>query len=669
MIPRISSRSRRTAAYSIVAISVIVTGYLSGVRVGPLFDAEGSKGALAILRGFVNPDLSSDFLWRIAKLSVESLLIGLLATTLAVLLGAGLALIIIKVPKLQDSPERAPFRDAAGALIRFVVRILLAIFRSIPDIVWAFLFVRMFGLGPGAAVMAITIATGGVFGKLFAELAEVVEPESIRAMRRLGVGRLGILIHGVLPQVWRQWVGYAFYRLECSVRSASILGIVGAGGLGSEIALGVRYFDFEKLATALLAVLAFVIAIELISSFLRRRPFKWTIYLALIGSVVALVRLDIPWRELTLSNFIPAWLTQGGGAPTGELLWKGIKLALQTAAMAWCATWVAALIALPLSPLTASALSMRGRKEALKGKIGFARVGTWLGAALVRLFVQGCRAMPELTLALIFVVWVGPGPFAGVLAICIHTIGVLGRLYSDVYEEVEPSSVSALSNTGSSRFGVWLYSIFPQAAPRLLAFTLYRFEVNVRATAMVGFVGAGGIGDSIDTAISLFHGHDLVLLLAILFGLVVTLDFFGDRVRHRILTNRFKPITNAAAPPRGATAALPGTQRRRRARRYARAKGVLFRQRGGGAFEHGTIRSVSAVGVFIETMTPCMKDTVIELGVRPPPSADGEVQRPDPNSISLGRVVYTRNDEVPGMGVELLDPMHDIAPPAVAEEP
>ncbi|MBA3395926.1 MAG: ABC transporter permease subunit [Deltaproteobacteria bacterium] len=644
-----------------MVVSVIVTAHLSGVRIGPLFDAEGSKSALAILRAFASPDLSSEFLWRIAKLSVESLLIGLLATTLAVLLGAGMALLIIKVPTLRDSPERAPFWNAAGTLIRFVFRTILAVFRSVPDIVWAFLFVRMFGLGPGAAVMAIMISTGGVFGKLFAELAEAVEPESIRAMRRLGVGRFGILIHGVLPQVWRQWVGYAFYRLECSVRSASILGIVGAGGLGSEIALGVRYFEFEKLATALLAVLFFVIAIELASSFLRRKSFKWTIWLALGGSVVALVKLDIPWSEFTFANFIPKWLTEGGGAPTGELVWKGIKLALQTAAMAWCATWVAAMIALPLSPLTASALSMRGRKEALKGKIGLARAGTWLSSTLVRLFVQGCRAMPELTLALIFVIWVGPGPFAGVLAICIHTIGVLGRLYSDVYEEVDPGSVSALSNTGSSRFGIWLYSIFPQAAPRLLAFTLYRFEVNVRASAMVGFVGAGGIGDSIDTAISLFHGHDLVLLLAILFGLVVTLDFFGDRVRHRILTHRFQPM-NRVAPPRGASAALPGEQRRRRARRHARAKGVLFRQRGGSTFEHGTIRSMSSVGVFIETQAPCPKDTVIELGIRPPPSAEGEVLVPDPSSIKLGRVVYTRADEVPGMAVELFDPITDVPP-------
>ncbi|MBS1125039.1 MAG: transporter permease subunit, partial [Deltaproteobacteria bacterium] len=220
-------RVGRAAAWGLVVVSVVITAHLSGVRLGPLFDAEGTRSAGALLRGFGEPELGGEFLWRIAKLSLESLLIGVLATTLAALIGVALAALCIRIPALEDAPERAPYRDALGGLVRSCVRGVLAIFRSIPDIVWAFLFVRMIGLGPGPAVLAIAISTGGIFGRLFAELAEAVEPESIRALRRIGVGRLGILVHGVLPQVWRQWISYAFYRLECSVRSASILGIVG----------------------------------------------------------------------------------------------------------------------------------------------------------------------------------------------------------------------------------------------------------------------------------------------------------------------------------------------------------------------------------------------------------------------------------------------------------
>lgn len=644
------------AAYGAVVLSVVICAHLSGVRLGPLFDEEGSKSGMAILKGLAHPDLSSDYLWRILKLSFESLLIGILSTTLAALIGIAASLAAIRVPRIQDGVEVGRYRTAIEAGVRFLVRVVLAVFRSIPEVVWAYLFVRMLGLGPGPAVLGLMVANSGVFGKLFTELAEAVDPEAIYALRRMGVGRFGILIHGVLPQVWRQWVSYTFFRLECSIRSASILGIVGAGGLGSEISLSVRYFEFDKLATTLLAILVFVIAIELTSSILRRRSFKWTLGFALIGSTVALFRLDIPWSELSLDTMIPDWLTDGGRH--GGLLVKALKLAAQTVAMAWVATWAAAAVALALSPLTTSTLNTRSaRNDALMGRAGLARGLSWATYAGARLFLQATRAMPELALAIVFVVWVGPGPFAGVLAIGVHTIGVMGRLYSDVCEEVEAGTVAAIQNAGASRFSIWLYGIYPQAAPRLLAFTLYRFEVNVRATAMVGFVGAGGIGDAIDTAISLFHGRDLLLLLGVLFVLVVTLDWFGDRVRARLLSRR---TSLAATPPRDASTTLPIKEKKRRAPRYACAKGVLFRPRGGGEYALGTIRSVSAVGLFIETERVFPQEMILELGLRPTRSSARHATLPDPSSMCVGRVVYTRptdGEQAPGIGVELLEPL------------
>jgi phosphonate transport system permease protein len=517
-----------------VALSVVVAAQLSGVELAPLLDADGARNAGALLRGFAHPELGGEFLARIARLSLESLLIGVLATALAVAVGVVAAALCARVPGLEDAPDRALLPRALAHAIRFAVRGALAFFRSVPDVVWALLFVRMIGLGPGPAVLAIALTTGAIFGKLFAELAEAVEPESIRALRRIGVGRLGILVHAVLPQIWQQWTGFAFYHLECSVRSASILGIVGAGGLGTEIALDMRYFEYDKLATALLAVIAFVVAIEVASWLLRRRPFRVTLWLGGLGAVAAAVRLDIPWSQLT-AQLVPSWLT-GGAAPGAGFVGEAVRLAAQTVAMAWCATWGAAAVALALSPAAATTLSLSGyRPEAVVGRRGPGRASRWAAFLLVRMLLQACRAMPELTLALVFVVWVGPGPFAGVLAIGVHTAGVLGKLYTDVYEEVDPRSVAALEGAGASRLATWLYGVLPQATPRLLAVTLYRFEVNVRMTAMVGFVGAGGIGDSIDTAISLFHGAELVALLGVLFGAVVAIDLVGDRVRRRIL--------------------------------------------------------------------------------------------------------------------------------------
>ena len=322
--------------------------------------------------------------------------------------------------------------------------------------------------------------------------------------------------------------------------------------------MSVRYFEYDKLATILLAVLAFVVLVEVVSSALRKRPLRWSVCAALLGSAIALVYLDIPWAELSFSQMLPDWLMRAGSADTSSFVRRSLWLAGETLAMAWAATMVAAAIALVLSPLAASTFSLHSHDtEAVQGR-GLLSLLNWSAFLATRLLLQICRAMPELTLALVFVVWVGPGSFAGFLAISLHTVGVLGRLYTDVYEEVEPKPVIALESAGAGRLGVWLYGVFPQITAKLIAFTLYRFEVNVRATAMIGFVGAGGLGDEIHTAISLFHGRDLVMLLALMIALVTVLDLIGDRVRHRILVSRFGERRANRVMKRGGGSVLAG---------------------------------------------------------------------------------------------------------------
>jgi phosphonate transport system permease protein len=387
-------------------------------------------------------------------------------------------------------------------------------------------------------VLAIAVSTGGIIGKLFAELAEAVDPGPVHALRRAGAGRLAVLVHGVLPQVGRQFVAYGLYRLECSIRSASILGVVGAGGLGTEIALSVRYFEFDKLATALLAVLALVIALEAASALLRRRRIRWTLASVALGSLAAVVYLDIPWAQLWRSSAPPVAVAFAM-RDMMETAGRALPLLGQTLAMAWCATIAAAVVAFLLAPLASREVAVKSFLVDPPRPFGAAGAARRLAFAAARTVLQICRAMPELTLALLFVLWVGPGPTAGVLAMALHTAGALGRLYSDIYEEVERGPVAALEASGASRLAVWVHGVLPQVSPRVLAFTLYRFEVNVRMTAIVGFAGAGGIGDAIHTAISLFHVADLVVLLAVMVVAVTALDWAGDRARHRLLMGRF----------------------------------------------------------------------------------------------------------------------------------
>jgi phosphonate transport system permease protein len=141
------------------------------------------------------------------------------------------------------------------------------------------------------------------------------------------------------------------------------------------------------------------------------------------------------------------------------------------------------------------------------------------------------RSIPELFWALIFILAVGLGPFAGVLALGFHTGGVLGKLFSEVIEEVNPQPIEALQATGASPAAVLAYGIFPLALPQLIAYTLYRWEVNIRAAAIIGVVGAGGIGRDIYLAVSLFHYHQLLTLLLMTLIIVTLVDYLSTGIR------------------------------------------------------------------------------------------------------------------------------------------
>jgi phosphonate transport system permease protein len=525
---------RRYGLWSGIALSVVVATEFVGADPARLLDRDGWSNAVEVLSGFAHPDLSADFLRRILALSVESLLIGVLGTVLAVAVGAAIALVTIRVPDLPSPPKQAPASQRLGfEVLRTLGRWVLGFLRSIPEIVWAYLFVRLFGLGAIPAILAIGLTVGGSIGKLYSELAEAVDPRTALALRAMGSRRSSILLFSVIPQVARQWIAYALFRLECNIRSGTILGVVGAGGLGSEIALAIRYFQYDKLATALFAVLTFVIALEFVSAWLRRSPSRYTFAAAGLSTVAALAVLDLPWSDL--ANPAGATLIAHAVPVQWGFVRTAARLVVDTLAMAWVATAVSALIAFVLAPLSATQLTTGSYLADPLRISGLAAAARRLAQWLSRGFLQVTRAMPELTLALVFVVWVGAGPLAGIMAIAVHNAGVLGRLYSDVLEEVEAGTPAALQAMGAGSLGTFLFAVLPQVRARLAAFTLYRFEVNVRATAMVGFVGAGGIGDALHTAISLFHLQDLALLLVTMVVVVTAVDTIGDRLRTRIL--------------------------------------------------------------------------------------------------------------------------------------
>lgn len=151
--------------------------------------------------------------------------------------------------------------------------------------------------------------------------------------------------------------------------------------------------------------------------------------------------------------------------------------------------------------------------------------------ALTRRFMEICRGVPEILYALVFVFAVGIGPLAGVLAIAIHTIGALGKLFSEVNENASMRPVEGIRSVGGGWFSEIRYGIVPQVMPNFISYTLLRFEVNVRASSIVGFVGAGGIGQELNRVISLYSDDRVLAVLILIVVLVTAIDLVSEQVR------------------------------------------------------------------------------------------------------------------------------------------
>lgn len=196
-----------------------------------------------------------------------------------------------------------------------------------------------------------------------------------------------------------------------------------------------------------------------------------------------------------------------------ETLWP----ALETVDIAFFGTVVAVVLALPVATLAARNTSPgRAFYLAARGVIAFA------------------RAVPDLVWALVFVTAVGLGPFPGALALSVHSVGMLGRLFSEVIEDMDMGPVDALTMTGAGRLQVFAHAVVPSVLPSLLGIALYRFDENLRSSLVLGFVGAGGLGFQLLTAMNLFQYRTVSLLLIVTFVLVIAAERLSAAIRARV---------------------------------------------------------------------------------------------------------------------------------------
>jgi phosphonate transport system permease protein len=151
------------------------------------------------------------------------------------------------------------------------VRRLMDACRAINEMVFAMLFIVAVGLGPFAGVLALWVHTTGVLAKLFAEAVEAIDPRPVEGVRATGALAIEEIVFGVIPQVLPLWISYSLYRLESNVRSASVVGMVGAGGIGVVLYEVIRGFQYAQTCAVLIIIILFVTSIDLLSAAIRKR--------------------------------------------------------------------------------------------------------------------------------------------------------------------------------------------------------------------------------------------------------------------------------------------------------------------------------------------------------------------------------------------------------------
>lgn len=266
------------------------------------------------------------------------------------------------------------------------------------------------------------------------------------------------------------------------------------------------------------------------------RPQRWGVraawFLVSLAVVLAVWGVDLSWDRVgDLPGALVEYAGRLFGPPDWSQLGPAIDATVSSIQMAWIGTVIAAVLSLPLAFVAAGNVAP-----------AWARYP-------IRVFLDVIRAIPELVLAVIILSVTGLTPFTGALAIGIHSIGTLGKLGFEAIEGVDPGPLEAARATGASRSQVVRWGIWPQVLPEILSFWLYRFEVNVRAGAVLGLIGAGGVGQMLLQNAQYRRWDVIGTLLIVVVVATILVDMTSGAVRTRIITGRWPWQRGVTARP------------------------------------------------------------------------------------------------------------------------
>jgi len=261
--------ARRRLAWAVAAVVVLWPLLrLSEFRPSTLLAPANLHVMAGFVAGFLPPSTTPDFLRLLLTATLQTLAMATAGMALAFVVALPLAFLATRSLSIAAvGPADGRWR---GQGVRQAVRMLMVLLRSVPEVVWALMFVRALGLGPAAGVLALAITYGGMLAKVYAEILESADARPARALLAAGSGRVGALCFGLLPLAAQELVSYTVYRWECAVRAAVVMGFVGAGGLGQLLDQSLKMLSGGEVSSIALVFLALVFLADAISLALRK---------------------------------------------------------------------------------------------------------------------------------------------------------------------------------------------------------------------------------------------------------------------------------------------------------------------------------------------------------------------------------------------------------------
>ncbi|QUX30588.1 phosphonate ABC transporter, permease protein PhnE [Nocardiopsis akebiae] len=523
----------------------------------------------ALGQGASNAEMFIRRIWPLSLPSAEDVLqqtgITLGTVFLATLLSIALSLPLAVWASSVTTPS---------ALHQFTSRGLIVAARAVPDVVLAILFVRLFGLGALPGILAMGLHSIGMVGKLYADAIEQTAPGPREALNSIGATRAQRLLTAVVPQALPAFIAIGLHRFDINLRVSAVLGIVGVAGIGFEMTNAFARLDFGLGISWALILLLLCLLTEMVSTSIRRvllrgsgdvefgahgfrtrlfrgrrasgtnmppaaprtasptgtarrvspplsfsRVRRWlyvvivvaALMASLFGSGVLETRASAGWAGFatTLGLFWPP----GDAGMLDRLL----LALLETIQIGLAATFLGALLAVPVGTLAARNIS-----------------GNRVVHGACRGFVLAVRGLPELVVAIVFVVVIGLGPVAGVFALALGSVGLLGKIVADSLEEIDAGPLEAMSALGSSRTQRYFTAVLPQAAPALIGGLLYQLDVNIRSATLLGLVGAGGVGFYLLQATQTREYEVITLITLMTFTVVFALELVSMLLRRLV---------------------------------------------------------------------------------------------------------------------------------------